>query len=39
VTAGLEVVDKVAAGGHDNSIPAGGGRPNVDITIQAPTVA
>ncbi|WP_234359475.1 peptidylprolyl isomerase [Plantactinospora sp. BC1] len=34
VTTGLDVVDRVAAGGHDNSIPAGGGAPKVGITIQ-----
>ena len=39
VTAGLEIVDQVAAGGHDNSIAAGGGKPKIDITIQGLTVA
>jgi peptidyl-prolyl cis-trans isomerase B (cyclophilin B) len=38
VTAGLEIVDQVAAGGHDNSVTAGGGKPNVSITIQGLTV-
>lgn len=38
VTAGLEVVDRVAAGGHDNSISAGGGKPNTTLTIQGLTV-
>lgn len=38
VTAGMEIVDQVAAGGHDNSITAGGGKPNVAITIQSLSV-
>ncbi|MEJ3747447.1 peptidylprolyl isomerase [Actinomycetes bacterium KLBMP 9797] len=38
VTAGLEIVDQVAAGGHDNSIAAGGGKPKVPITIRQLTV-
>ncbi|GIG86122.1 peptidylprolyl isomerase [Plantactinospora endophytica] len=38
VTSGIEVVDRVAAGGHDNSISAGGGVPKVGITIQNLTV-
>ena len=33
VTAGLAVVTAVAAGGHDGSSPAGGGRPTLPITI------
>lgn len=39
VTSGLEIVDQVAAGGHDNSISAGGGKPTVEIKIQAVTVS
>ncbi|MGN9914758.1 peptidylprolyl isomerase [Phytohabitans sp. LJ34] len=38
VTAGLEVVGQVAAGGHDNSLAGGGGKPKVAITIQGLTV-
>ncbi|MGX7670280.1 peptidylprolyl isomerase [Plantactinospora sp. DSM 117369] len=38
VTTGLDVVDRVAAGGHDNSIAAGGGTPKVGITIQTLSV-
>jgi peptidyl-prolyl cis-trans isomerase B (cyclophilin B) len=38
VTAGMEVVDKVAAGGHDNSIAGGGGLPKTTITFQGLTV-
>ncbi|MFY1690344.1 peptidylprolyl isomerase [Plantactinospora sp. WMMB782] len=38
VTTGLDVVDRVAAGGHDNSISAGGGKPNQEITIQTLSV-
>ena len=38
VTAGLDVVDRVAAGGDDGSSPAGGGKPNIGITIQTLTV-
>lgn len=38
VTAGLEIVDQVAAGGHDNSIAAGGGKPKVPLTFQSVTV-
>ncbi|WP_281902681.1 peptidylprolyl isomerase [Phytohabitans aurantiacus] len=38
VTAGMEVVDQVAAGGHDNSIAGGGGLPKTTITFQGLTV-
>lgn len=38
VTTGLDIVDQVAAGGHDNSNPAGGGTPNTPITIETLTV-
>jgi peptidyl-prolyl cis-trans isomerase B (cyclophilin B) len=38
VSTGLDVVDRVAAGGHDNSISAGGGKPRLGITIQTLTV-
>jgi peptidyl-prolyl cis-trans isomerase B (cyclophilin B) len=32
-TAGLAVLDKVAAGGDDNSNPAGGGKPTIPVQI------
>ncbi|WP_203858872.1 peptidylprolyl isomerase [Plantactinospora mayteni] len=38
VGTGLDVVDRVAAGGHDNSIAAGGGVPKVGITIETVSV-
>jgi len=38
VTAGLEIVDAVGAGGHDNSITAGGGKPNIAITFESVTI-
>ncbi|MEH1128146.1 peptidylprolyl isomerase [Micromonospora sp. CPCC 206061] len=38
VTSGMEVVDRVAAGGHDNSIAGGGGVPKTTITFQGLTV-
>ncbi|MCW6009776.1 peptidylprolyl isomerase [Micromonospora sp. CPCC 205371] len=38
VTAGMEIVDQVAAGGHDNSIAGGGGLPKTVITFQGLTV-
>ncbi|MBF9128288.1 peptidylprolyl isomerase [Plantactinospora sp. S1510] len=39
VTTGLDIVDRVAAGGHDNSSPAGGGVPKLGVTIQTLTVS
>jgi peptidyl-prolyl cis-trans isomerase B (cyclophilin B) len=41
VTTGLDVVDRVAAGGHDNSYAstAGGGVPNTTITFRSVTVS
>ena len=39
VTAGLDVVDRVAAGGHDNSSEGGGGVPRIPISIQTLTVS
>ncbi|ROT31661.1 peptidylprolyl isomerase [Micromonospora sp. HM5-17] len=41
VTTGLDIVDRVAAGGHDNSYgsSAGGGAPNIPITFQSVTVS
>ncbi|WP_422771247.1 peptidylprolyl isomerase [Plantactinospora sp. WMMC1484] len=38
VTTGLDIVDRVAAGGHDNSNPAGGGTPTLPLTLQTVTV-
>jgi peptidyl-prolyl cis-trans isomerase B (cyclophilin B) len=38
VTAGLDVVDRVAAGGDDGSSPGGGGKPKTEITLQTVTV-
>jgi peptidyl-prolyl cis-trans isomerase B (cyclophilin B) len=40
VTSGIAVVDQVAAGGNDGSLAnsAGGGRPNIEITLQTVTV-
>ncbi|WP_213452108.1 peptidylprolyl isomerase [Rhizomonospora bruguierae] len=38
VTSGLDVVDRVAEGGDDGSIEAGGGKPKVTLTIQTLTV-
>ncbi|MEE6257839.1 peptidylprolyl isomerase [Plantactinospora sonchi] len=39
VTAGLDIVEQVAAGGHDNSLgEVGGGTPNTPVTIQTLTV-
>lgn len=34
VTAGLDIIDQVGAGGHDNSISAGGGKPKVTLTFE-----
>jgi peptidyl-prolyl cis-trans isomerase B (cyclophilin B) len=39
VTTGLDIVDRVAAGGHDNSSPAGGGVPKLGVTIETLTVS
>jgi peptidyl-prolyl cis-trans isomerase B (cyclophilin B) len=36
--AGVKVLEKIAAEGNDNSIPAGGGAPNKDVTIEKVTV-
>ena len=36
--AGLATIDKIAAVGNDNSIPAGGGAPNEDVTIESVTI-
>jgi len=36
--AGIAVVSKVAAGGDDGSMSAGGGKPNIPVTIQSVTV-
>jgi peptidyl-prolyl cis-trans isomerase B (cyclophilin B) len=39
VSAGLEIVDRVAAGGSDDSFgQAGGGRPHTPLTLQTVTV-
>ncbi len=36
--AGLQVIEKVAAGGDDGSFSAGGGKPNIPVTIETATV-
>ncbi len=38
---GLEVVDEIAAAGHDGSMEAqaGGGAPNTEVTIETVTIA
>lgn len=36
---GLSVLDKIAQGGDDGSISAGGGKPNTPVTIQSATTA
>jgi peptidyl-prolyl cis-trans isomerase B (cyclophilin B) len=38
VTGGLDILQKVAAGGDDGSNQAGGGRPNVDLIFKTVTV-
>ena len=38
VTAGMDVVTKIAAGGDDESMSAGGGKPKLDATIKSVTV-
>jgi peptidyl-prolyl cis-trans isomerase B (cyclophilin B) len=38
VTGGLDILQKVAAGGDDGSNQAGGGRPKVDLTFKTVTV-
>ncbi len=35
---GLQTIEKVAAGGDDGSFSAGGGKPNIPVTIQTATV-
>ncbi|NMM88769.1 peptidyl-prolyl cis-trans isomerase [Rhodococcus sp. SRB_17] len=37
--AGLATIEKVAAGGDDGSMPAGGGTPNTPVTIETAVVA
>ncbi|GFJ95105.1 peptidylprolyl isomerase [Phytohabitans rumicis] len=38
VTAGLDIVEQIAAGGHDASSTAGGGQPKIPLTFETVTV-
>ncbi|MGI8881473.1 MAG: peptidylprolyl isomerase [Jatrophihabitans sp.] len=38
ITKGLDIVQKIAAGGDDESNQAGGGRPNIDLIFKTVTV-